>query len=883
MKKIILLFFLMTHFNMGYSEDRLSIDELHTLKEKGMLSQEDYDILIAELSGTLENQQLYKLNVNGNLIDDKFKVLIKGDSEYFPVLKFLELLEFFNLKQTENEINVSLKESLTVILNKNNNTIELPNNKEFKKKILNEKNYLFKKDEEYFLRSDIFKDIFLNYLSDEGKDSTIRMNLAFNTPKESSILFELKQKEIKKELEKNEIVYVNKRKIFELGNTRVQIYQKFDKLAHEDKYKKDWEGSLEYQGAVLYGNLTTSYDFKENQVEDIEIEYEDIVKDHSLKLGAYEAGYNSREFGFSLKKDKGYYELGRKFIIREDVPIGSKVELLYMGYPIEVKDAENGSVTFDSSLIRADRSYQLKVYGAKGDVETRYINTAQNYNQQNKDDIEYDIFFREEYNSKKYRWNIKGYYGLTNEITLGLGNKRTTEKVRDKYKFLDEGRMEVTYSNQINNNTYPVILQLGNERTLTKGENSNNEKYEERYKYDGLAQINLNDWRLKTEVEQYGKFYREKSETKYGLEYSGFNSFTLGYEYEISELRSAKKEDENRYKIYYDKGLTQNLLLSSEVEVTNKNNDEYRMDFFYTGFASFNINWKNAWKKSISNYETELDVYSNNFYKIIDYSFGVKYSVKLKERVVFSFNIDYDNFFKIVGKASERGGRNLKLGVDRVVDLKNIKAKVDKLDSSRVKVISFIDGNNNNIYDAGETKVDNVEIKIGDQSSVTNEKGEAMFYGVPNNILLNLQPTIRKPSYSLGNNIIKIKGITTTTIEAYIPVKPMLTLIGRVELDKIIKLSSEDRELLYSNILIKLKDIKGNQIELIMPDETGNFIVSGIFPDKYLLEVKYKGNKFNLPELEESLELIYIATSTQKIILNVTNEKFIINTFLKDK
>ena len=881
MYRFLLLFLLITCFTKGYGEEEVSIDQLNILREKGMISQEDYNILVADLSGTLENEQLYKLNINGILIDDKFKVLTKGTTMYFPIFRFLELLGFFNLKQTEDEAIASLNEGLTIVLNKKNNTIILPKNKNLSKKILSENEYIFKENDEYFLRSDIFKDIFLSSLSED--EITIRMNLAFNTPEEAAILFKLRQEDIKKELEKNEIVYMNERKLFELGNAKIQFYQTFDKLAGEKRYKNDWEGSLEYQGAFLYGNLTTNYDFKKKQLGDLEVEYENILQDHDLKIGGYQAGNDSREFGFSLRKNKGYYELGKKFIISENVPIGSKVELLYMGYPIEVKEAENGRVTFDNALIRSDRSYQLKVYAPNGDVETRSINTAQNYNQQNKGEIEYDIQFREDYESKKYSWDTKAYYGLTNELTLGLGSKRAPERVKEEYKFLDEGRMELSYSNQIYNNAYPITLRVGNDRTFTNGKNNSDEKYSERYKYDGLAQINIHNWMLKTELEEYGKFYKEKSKNRYEIEYGGFDNFTFGYEHEVKNFRDGRKDAENKYKINYDKGLTPNLLLSSEVKISDKNDEEYRMDFFYTGFTNFNINWKNSWKKSISNYETELEVYSDNFYGMVDYSFSVKYSEQLKERVGFNFTIDYDNFLKITGRAGEKGSRNLKAGIDRVVDLKNIGANVDNIDTSRVKVISFIDGNDNNIYDDGETRVDNVEVKIGSQKLITNEIGEAVFYGVPNNILMNLEPTIRKPSYSLGNNVIKIKGISTSTIEAYIPVKPMLTLSGSVELDQVLNLSEEDIQALYSDILIKVKDIRGNEIELTMPDETGQFIVSGIFPEKYFLEIKYMGDRFNLPELKETLELVYIDNSAPKIVLNVTNKKFSLSKFLKGK
>lgn len=877
-RRFLLSLFFIVYFAKGYGED-ITIEQLNELREKEMISQEDYNILVAELNGTLKNEQIYNLNVNGILIDNKFKVLTEGNTMYFPLFQFLELLGFANLKQTPTEMRISLNERFIIILNKKNNTIFLPNNEQITRELRNEKDYLIKENDEYYLKADIFKTIFLAHLVSEKDDSTIRMTLAFNTPKEAAILLNLRQEEIKRELEQNEIVYMNKRKFFELGNARVQLYQNFDKQTGKDGYKKDWEGNIEYQGAFLYGNLTTNYDFRKNEIGDAEIEYEDIFQGHNLRIGGYSGSGGSREFGFHLRKDRGYYELGRKLIISENVPIGSKVELLYMGYPIEVKDAENGKVIFTNDLIRSNRNYELKIYTADGGIETRYINTVQDYNQQNKGEIEYNISFRENNESKKYAWNADVYYGITNDLTIGLGNKRILERNSDGYKFLDEGRMELTYSNQLYNNKVPIIIRVGNDKTLTSDKDDNNQEYSERYKYDGLVQINTDNWMFKTELEKYGKFYKEKYKNKYEIEYGGFDSFTLGYEYEERKFNNSKEERENKYKIYYDKGLTSNLLLSSEVKVSDKNEEEYRLDLFYTGFSDLNVNWRNSWKRKSSNYETELELYSSDFYGIVDYSFGIKYSEQQKERVVFSFTIDYDNFFKVTGWTGEKGNRNLKVGVDRIVDLKDIKAPMDALDSSRVKVISFIDENNNSIYDKGEMRVDNVEVRIGNQELITDEKGEAIFHGVPNNILLDLRPIIRKPSYSLGNNVIKIKGIATSTIEAYIPVKPMLTLNGSVELDKKLKLSPSDIQALYSDILIEVKDAKGNEIELTMPDETGHFMVSGIFPERYYIEVKYLGDKFKLPVLKEILELGYKNNSSPKIILNVTNKKISLDKF----
>ncbi len=502
LKKLISGILLLSGFSKLYADDKLNVTQLETLREKGMISQEDYDILMAELNGTLKNEQLYKLEVNGVLLDNKFKALIRGDQLYFPLFKFLDILSFFNVKHTQDGVQVYLKEGVDFNLNTVKGTIYSQNNKELNDKLKKLTDYIIKEKDEYFLRSDIFKDIFLSSLMAEKNDSTIRMRLGFNTPEEAAILFKVRQEEILKELEKNEIVYMNKRKFFELGNARVQL---FGNYSNQTDKEFDWEGNLEYQGVFLYGNLTTGYDFKKNELGNVELKYDDLFANHDLTLGAYRAGddknvFGDRVFGFTLRKDTGHYELGKRFIISETVPIGSKVELIYMRFPIEVQDAENGKVTFDNPMIRSDRSYQLKIYAPNGDVETRYINTAQNYNQQNKGEIEYDISFREDYDSKRYNWNANVYYGLTNELTVGVGSKRAPEKRGDDYKFLDEGRIELTYTNRVYSNQFPVTLKVGNDRTYTSGEGTNGRKYSERYKYDGLAQLSLGNWMFKTEM-----------------------------------------------------------------------------------------------------------------------------------------------------------------------------------------------------------------------------------------------------------------------------------------------------------------------------------------------------------------------------------------------
>ncbi|MGL4903476.1 MAG: hypothetical protein ACRC3I_10470 [Cetobacterium sp.] len=217
--------------------------------------------------------------------------------------------------------------------------------------------------------------------------------------------------------------------------------------------------------------------------------------------------------------------------------------------------------------------------------------------------------------------------------------------------------------------------------------------------------------------------------------------------------------------------------------------------------------------------------------------------------------------------AGKNGEQNYKLGIDKVVDLKDITRNVESMNSSRVKVIAFVDENSNNIYDSGEKLVDNVEIKIGSQTEVTGDEGEAYFFGVPNGILYDLNPKIRKPSYSLGSNKIAVRGTNTGTIEAFIPLKAMITLSGVFIVDEKLNLSDDDIKDIYDNTIIKIKDKEGKILENTIPDESGIFYVSGLFTESYSVEITYLGDKLNIPPLIETIDLKYIEAKDNEIVL----------------
>lgn len=841
-----------TELAVGNSE--IDREELKKMREIGLISEEDYQILLEESTGYRNEEALYSLNVNGKRVSNMYKLQIANGKIYFPLFEFLEDIQFTNYKKENESVRLYLGDSLREIdFDFKDKKIKTPSDDMKEKEFGGE---VYVQNEEIYVESNLFERLFLSLMRINEDKYALNMSLNFSTA--SEIQFSLKMKEEKaKNNHSNELIYTNEDKLFELGYARIQLDKTFDK-EKEGKTKNDWSGSLEYQGAFLYGNLITSYDMKEEQIGNLEIEYPEVWKEHTLKVGNYKASGDSREWGLRFAKEKGYYNTGKNYVIREKVPIGSRVELIYMGFTLEIQDAEEGIVEFNNPEIKSDRTYELKVYSPDGKIAVKEIKTADDYNQQNKNEVEYDVNIQEDHDSGKIKTESNVYYGITDNLTVGAGYVREPEEVDEKTEYVDEGRLEFVYSNYLK--SMPYTFRVGGEKTFNDYVDSRGRDFSKRYQYDYLGQLTVDKWKFVIEEKNYGNFYEEKRKTSYRTEYKPANWISFGYEYNKNEKHSGEKENESRIDVTAIKSYKK-LMTTVNYARDTDSKEEYNINFYYTGFEKFSTRIENKWKenqKGDFDYEAALTLYNNSYRGMLDYTISAGYSEKYKDKVTLGFTVRLDDWFKFTGDADKEGNQRFGTGIDKIVDLKNVRTKVDSMNTSRVRAITFIDSNNNNRYDDGEVKIDGVEVQIGRDRVTTDKNGEAMFYGVANSILYDLKPTIKKPSFTLGGNTVKVKGKSASTIDAYIPVKPMVTLTGKIEFDENIVLTGQERQEIYGDILVKVKGIDGKEIELTMPDNTGSFDVSGLFPEKYQIEVLYLGTRFDLPMLDEVVELAYI-------------------------
>lgn len=831
---------------------------------KKIMSPEDYAI-ITNTYTQKEGKQIYDLMINGELKSKSYSVWYKNQNMYFSLFNFLEAINFKNYHQDlkTGDITLLVGDSLEEIkISVKNNYINYPIEK---LKLL--KDDLILDGREIYIKSDIFKSVFLRNLRISQEEQKINMNLNFSTPEEINLRLKLTKNSLNEEKLKDEIIYKNKNKLLEAGYLRTEVNKIFtrDKNSEDDSFQDDWEARLEYQGAFLYGELNAEYDVKEHLLGDVKLTYDDIYNKHTLELSSFRYGdKGARENGIRFWKDKGYLVTGSKeYILTEDVPIGSRVELIYLGTVIDIQTAENGQVVFANRNIKEDREYKLRIYTEDGKIYEKIINTTSDYNQQNKGEWEYNFDIREDHASDRYRINAMTYYGLTDSLTAGAGYIKEPRTINNKYEYLDKGRGELIFSNSIKG--YQYTLRAGGEKAFNNYvDDVTLKSTEDEYKYDLLGQIDFKDLRFKYQQENYGKYYYDKFEKVLSTRWKPIKPLELEWEKvwkekyrDLSYSEEERKQEGDRYRVEYSKSW-KSLLLTAEYQKSTlfDEEDEYSLNLYYTGFRTFTTRFENTWNED-GKYETAFSIFSNGN-DLFDYTLEARYSEETKDSLTFRFNLNYNNWFNFESEADKKGNQRYKVGIDRITDLRNPKANIRSIESSPVEVTAFIDMNNNDKFDEGEKIAKNIEIKLAGETKKTDKDGKAIFYGIPNRVLYDLNAEIKRPSLLQTPVPLKVEGKNTATIEAYLPIKPMTTLTGQINVAEMLGLSELEKMKIYENIIITIKDISGKELEVTMPDETGTFDVSGLLPTEYLIEVNYIGIDYSIKGINEVVQLSYI-------------------------
>ncbi|MGL5934990.1 MAG: hypothetical protein ACRCZI_05150, partial [Cetobacterium sp.] len=233
----------------------MNLEELMQLKKEGLITEETFEVLSQDLrGGGVENEGLYSLSINSILVSRTYKILSQDGKRYFSLKEFFKFINFTNYKEKGDILTVYLGSAL-------------------REEKINLKQDAIKQDDDIFLSEDKFKEIFLRDFTIERKGYDARMYLSFDTPNEIRQLLDINKSKINRDNKEQELIYKSERKLFDLGYTRVQLGQSLDKSASSKKYDSEWDGTLSYQGGLLYGEVKADYDMKENELNTVRLEY----------------------------------------------------------------------------------------------------------------------------------------------------------------------------------------------------------------------------------------------------------------------------------------------------------------------------------------------------------------------------------------------------------------------------------------------------------------------------------------------------------------------------------------------------------------------------------------------------------------------------------
>ena len=452
---------------------------------------------------------------------------------------------------------------------------------------------------------------------------------------------------------------------------------------------------------------------------------------------------------------------------------------------------------------------------------------------------------REDKESNKSEADINIFYGYTDNLTFGLSYNHSPEMFEDNWILSKELGGEIIYSNSIVGNPYTLSYEY------IKGindEKNEEENYKENYRHKFLLDTDIKKLSLNYEHYINGRYYEEKDEMYLDAEYDLTENLSLIGNYEKKRYYEEKDEKDYYYGLEYSRSWN-SLLVSYEFEKNQDDETRHGLDFYYTGFRDFTVRLENTIDEE-DNYEAELTVNNTRWMDNLDFSMGMKYSEDRKVEYVLEFVLKFDNWLEFGSLLEKNGSKRTYVGIDRVINLKNPMQNMNSLENTVVRAIAFLDRNDNNKLDQGEERISDVEVTLGQKKALTNENGEACIYGIPSYSDYDLVAQSRRPSHDGKATRVKVRGLGSSEIKAYIPIKPLITFMGDVQFKK--------DESAVSDVRMKISKVSGSEKgKIIYPESSGEFYIDSLTPGKYKVEIEYFGDEYNIPNKVYETELLY--------------------------
>lgn len=636
-------------------------------------------------------------------------------------------------------------------------------------------------------------------------------------------------------VEDNKKIYSSRRKRLDLGILSMD-YNRPDFSSSEEIF------NLGYASQLLYGDFSIDGQvFDEEKLNYVDLKYNNVdflggrdVTIGDIYLRSYSAlNVESSLRGISVYGNESYarQESG-KTIIDGNASGANTVELYQNGILIDYKNITNNSYKFEVNTISSDDEYKVVKYFPNGKTEEKTVYLLSDTQIFPKGEWDYILQGGQgiENHKDQYMYNVK--YGVTSNLTLGIGNSFLTGDQGQSYDII-----EGNFAYRTKALRFPSMI-IGNYLYDTDEDEGTLFLAFTQKVGDYTFQINYDDYSTRLARDNS---IDKRYELSFGRSYSAFE-----YKFRCSKEEYLDTEKEVGVDLYYrvDKYRFSSI---NKYECHEDEHNRYSnsLGVDYTGNKYLNINFNST-----------FDFYSDT----VDDSYKLRLSRRGSQTTTNYFDLagelEYDNSSHLKGTLevtyyydglmrvnlpvtvtddSTSSGISLQksLALKDPLKLQYIKDK----ETFWIEGVVFKDINGNGISDTGEEGMKDVGITIDGIEVFTDSKGRYLVQNIPANTVheLSLIRASLDPTLEAGLEDMNILGRIGESMTFDIPLMPLSSIGGNILFDN----NSSNDFILSRTIIDFLQD--GIVKYSCSPEYDGFYIVDKILPGNYDVEITYLG------------------------------------------
>lgn len=631
-----------------------------------------------------------------------------------------------------------------------------------------------------------------------------------------------------------------------------------------DIEESDYNINYEYASQLFYGEFYLSGEIKpDSEISYGNLTYSDIIGNNDLVLGHFSLiapsflDIDTKILGVSFDDNETYMTKdGGITVIRGEARNAETIELYRNSFLVDYINpySENFEFKIDDGVFNSD--YTLKIYYKNGEIEERKVYSLSDSELLKKGKNRISLQGGKSDEEKLSQYIGKFHYGITDDLTLGIGGMDLTSNERKKYKILQNN---ILY--RLGTEKLPLLIDFKNYYEYDKKENSYELSVEQKiYSFDlKFVENSYSDYMIsgKTDREQVKKY----NSLSIGKDFNR-NFFEIGGE-EKEKLNSRFDEKEkNIYGIwnssslspfYFSLGVYKNIEGSDddityrpslsystfdgvsmllEADISKQDDDQkYKQEY------SLRINWR---KQDMLRDRVSVDIGAEvNYNRDTDeVTYGLNFNVELDDII----------YMRVPSRTSVDGDKNRTtttgVEISKIIDLSNPTRKIKRnisLNSSWIYGKVFLDRNGNGIFDEGERVLPDVAVTVNNRRFYSDKDGDYVAEGFYSNeeVILDVDRRTLDPMMKNSKGDLKIKTRKSSGARIDVPIETVSMIMGNIWNTEEFTEREFIRHISLTTILLE-KD--GKLVKEVDPEFDGMFFIEDVTPGNYTLRFEYLGD-----------------------------------------